>query len=414
MLDNTLPQSDHHVFFEDLCFGYNPSQKTLYGTPGDEEPFCLKSALDTVLNRLVSESDGNIALFLSGGVDSSYLGELLVRKYGPIFQTLTFAFNSPPLNSTDVNAATYLSKRWQVKNHVITVTEDALQEIINSQFNALNTNGYVNAIQMIAYASVLDFQLPKICLSGVGVDEILGSSPWSRCFYNIHRFHVLDICPFLLTFYRKKRHNIRLSKLKNKAYLALGLRSHFYPLILNQINEDIGSDLLFQRWKKYWSSFHKNDDLERFQRLVFDLDLETIQLKAFSLFGKLTKTCVRQPYLEDETMKFWQQNPVKLRWKGGSQKRILRCYTNDILPAPIINRKKQGLNWPWETLLKNQMRPLIEDILFDSKGLSEQLGLNIPFLKSQWLNYFKNEETLINSFGWIRLSLKAKEYMANI
>ena len=390
---------------QNICFGFDPESPWIF--QGNAKNGCrsLEEGMKSALKRYVDEADGDIGLFLSG-IDSTYIGALLLQMVGPCFKTYTFAFDGVSACQEDVSSARMISKRWGVQHHILTMNPDAASKIFNSH-DACRVNGQINSFQMAAYASEMQEQMPALCLTGIGADEMMGSSLWIRKYHRMQRLPIPAWIRRSMAKILRKLHKPRYEKYINPPLLALNLRTLFPPAVLQELNSLADPVRIIEAWLQFWYALHPGDDMERFQRLLFRLDLEEIQIAAYRCFGHQTKTDVRYPYLAPEVMGYWNQIPIRKRWRSGAKKKILRQHALSLLPADIANRPKVGLTWPWEQMIRNGLYQKISGAIFDSPWFFEKAGFKKEKIQTLWKAYHSGRPSAIGPLGWVRLALKA-------
>ncbi len=74
----------------------------------------------------------------------------------------------------------------------------------------------------------------------------------------------------------------------------------------------------------------------------------------------------RSPFLDHELMAFAATLPVDLKLRGGTQKYLLKQLARTLLPAPLIDRPKQGFGVPIDVWFRRELRDLAHDVLLGS------------------------------------------------
>jgi hypothetical protein len=124
-------------------------------------------------------------------------------------------------------------------------------------------------------------------------------------------------------------------------------------------------------YRQFW-----RDDLQPLTQLRW-LDLNTDL--AEGLLTKVDRTSmahsleVRPPFLDHRIVEFAATLPASLKIQGSRQKVLLKELMRDKLPAPVLQRKKIGLDIPAHDWLRGCLRPLMMEVLMN--GASEHAGL---------------------------------------
>jgi len=134
--------------------------------------------------RLHLASDVRVAVFLSGGVDSSAVANLAQRASPEPIHTFTLAFEDPELNEAPVArriAAAVGSRHEEVlltEGHVVEHLDAALDGLDQPTFDGLNSYYLSHAIRAAGFT---------VALAGTGGDELFGGYPNLRQVRAFHR-----------------------------------------------------------------------------------------------------------------------------------------------------------------------------------------------------------------------------------
>ena len=135
--------------------------------------------------RLHLASDVPLAVFLSGGVDSSAMANLAQRAAGRRIHTFTLAFKEQELNEGPI--ARRVADAIGTEHHEVTLTEEsfvanldtALDSLDQPTFDALNAYYISHAIRSAGFT---------VALSGTGGDELFGGYGSFRDLPTLHRW----------------------------------------------------------------------------------------------------------------------------------------------------------------------------------------------------------------------------------
>jgi asparagine synthase (glutamine-hydrolysing) len=75
----------------------------------------------------------------------------------------------------------------------------------------------------------------------------------------------------------------------------------------------------------------------------------------------------RVPFLDHKVMEFAAAIPSSLKLKGLTTKHILKKAVWDLLPKDILTRGKEGFSIPIKNWLMQELRPLLEDTLSETR-----------------------------------------------
>jgi asparagine synthase (glutamine-hydrolysing) len=84
----------------------------------------------------------------------------------------------------------------------------------------------------------------------------------------------------------------------------------------------------------------------------------------------------RAPFLDTEVMELAFSMPGDLKIRGGQRKYVLKQAVRDLMPARILERRKEGFSIPMKNWLRGELSPLMERLL--SPGRLAARGLIEP------------------------------------
>jgi asparagine synthase (glutamine-hydrolysing) len=159
---------------------------------------------------------------------------------------------------------------------------------------------------------------------------------------------------------------------------------------------------------------HCNSD-ERLDREIYvDLKLsmaDSVLMKVDKM-SMSTALEVRVPFLDHEFVEFTAALPGWFKLKGFNTKHILRLAIKGLVPDQVVNRGKQGYSLPVKNLLRDQLRPLMEELLRESPLVRQYLQpAYVERLMSEHLAGTHNHNhvlwALLNAALWHRRFLEA-------
>src|SRR5262249_13550790 len=77
----------------------------------------------------------------------------------------------------------------------------------------------------------------------------------------------------------------------------------------------------------------------------------------------------RSPFLDHEVMEFCATLPSRLKIRGRTTKYLLKRAVRALVPAPIIDRPKQGFAVPIDRWFRNELHAMVGDVLLDPRTL---------------------------------------------
>ncbi len=92
----------------------------------------------------------------------------------------------------------------------------------------------------------------------------------------------------------------------------------------------------------------------------------------------------RVPLLDHRIVEFAMNLPPQLKLQGGRTKVLLRKAVGDMLPAPVLDKPKEGFSIPLKHWLREDLRPLMTDLLAPDTVLRR--GYFEPATVAQWVD----------------------------
>ena len=99
----------------------------------------------------------------------------------------------------------------------------------------------------------------------------------------------------------------------------------------------------------------------------------------------------RVPFLDHRVAELSFRMPGDLKLKGRETKHILKKAMKDILPDEILYRDKQGFSIPIKNWLREELRPMLTDVLHPDK-LKNQGIFNPTFVDQLVNEHLKGKE----------------------
>ena len=77
----------------------------------------------------------------------------------------------------------------------------------------------------------------------------------------------------------------------------------------------------------------------------------------------------RSPFLDHKFMEFAARLPTDFKLRGTHLKYLLKKVAAPLLPSGVLNRRKMGFGVPVGSWMRNQLRPMIDDVLLSHRAL---------------------------------------------
>jgi asparagine synthase (glutamine-hydrolysing) len=321
----------------------------------------LRMLLEKAIQRHLV-SDVPIGAFLSGGIDSSLVVGLMSKITRLPIKTFSVGFEGPFASQDERDWARLAADTFKTSHtEVIVKINDIVHEIdgILKGIDQPSLDG-ANTYLVSKAAS----RAVKVCLSGLGGDELFAGYPHYRQFYNASRFE--QVVKMLGKTTLKTLTRILSSKAVDLVKLSLMSRPERYSslrsLSFNGEKPIIVNPVFIEGFQP----------LELVEQLAswFLGDLEPItELTLFELKGYLSNTLLRdadamsmansielRPVLLDHEIVEFALSLADHHRFGNVNKPVLVKAVEDILPKSIIERKKMGFEMPLLAWLAGPLR----------------------------------------------------------
>ena len=104
-------------------------------------------------------------------------------------------------------------------------------------------------------------------------------------------------------------------------------------------------------------------------KLYMDTDILT-KVDRSSMASSLE---ARVPFLNQVVLEVAAQMPLEMKLRGFTRKHVLRRIMKGVLPDRIVKRSKKGFNIPVAKWFRNELKPLLQDSLAESKIVRQGL-----------------------------------------
>ena len=333
------------------------------------------------------EVDKEIGLFLSGGIDSSILANIISKVSKKRIHTFTIGYN---IGSFDESKKAELVAKYNNTYHHSLLLD--YKEAINNLDDILFNFGepYADSSVLAAYfVSKLAKEEVEIAFGGDGADELFAGYEkylikYYRNKYNIIPKNIRDklIEPMINKIPQNRHTNNILRKVKKVInadskddfimrfnMMCLGYNNQLRAQLFNEEKYKDISYLI----KPIYNELENLDELTRTLFTDMKVGLEGDMIPKIERTSNLNSLIVRMPFLDPEfiEMSFMIPNDFKLR--GNNKKYILKETFKDILPRHIISAPKHGFGVPvgeWlKKELKNDLLELTERNFIKNQGL---------------------------------------------
>ncbi len=326
---------------------------------GDAVQMIRGQLLDGMKRHLVA--DVPVGIFLSGGVDSSALVSLAARVGHSKLKTVTAVFDDDPLDESRFAKA--VAEKFGTDHVEVRITTDQIESMWDFFFDAMDQptcDGFNT--YLVAWAAKQAGL--KVCLSGLGGDEMFGGYPSFRSVPRLYGlFHGLG--PLA-------RGVGRLASLfpgdKVGRLADMGRRVSLENVYLNtramfpdrRIAELLGrsvDDVDFSRHMVKGIS-RIRDPYRRVSTMELAVYMANQLLRDSDVFSMAHPVEIRVPFVDRVLLEHLVQVPSEYLAAGRYNKQFLIDAAGD-LPEEVYSRPKMGFTLPFERWLKGQLKDVV-------------------------------------------------------
>jgi asparagine synthase (glutamine-hydrolysing) len=327
-------------------------------------------------------SDVPIGAFLSGGIDSSTVVGFMAAHSDQPIRTYAIGFKGTTADDyyNELPYARRVANIFRTEHHEIMVRPDVvalLPQLIWHMDEPMADTAFITTYLVSRFAR----RDVTVILSGVGGDELFGGY---RRYLGNHYQTALDRLPGWArrTAFVVGKHlpSDRHSPLFNLARLAKGFletaglpfedryRSYvqvFHPMEARQLLRLDGAappGMIEAAFRHANSS----DALNRMLAVDAETMLPDDLLMLTDKMSMATSLECRVPLLDHELVELAARMPEEIKIRGGQLKHAMKEAVSNLLPRDILERKKRGFGTPMGAWLKEELAPLVRDLLSET------------------------------------------------
>lgn len=342
--------------------------------------------LETIHAQLVS--DVPLGAFLSGGIDSSTIVAAMVRSTGQRVKTYSIGYDGDQSYYNELPYAKLVAKTFDTDHHEIVVRPN-VAELLPKLVWHLDEPIADSACLTTYLVSKLARESVKVILSGVGGDELFGGyrrylGDGVRRWYRMLPAPVRkSLLPRLLKFSPKDRATAWKDYARYAAAFVetaeldtisryLSYTTLFSPAAQkNLLSPDLHAyDASANGPLAISGHFRHTEGLDNLNRIIY-ADLKTsLADDLLALTDRMSMAAsleCRSPLVDSELVELASGMPGNLKVRGLTTKYLLKKAVEPWLPRQVIYRKKRGFGAPVGSWLRNELRPLIHELLSEAQ-----------------------------------------------
>lgn len=340
--------------------------------------------------RLRMRSDVPLGAFLSGGIDSTIIAGLMQSLSERPVQTFSIGF---PVKQFDERSFARLAAEHLKTEHHEQVVEPAALDILPKLIWHYDEPFADSSAIPTLYLSEMTRQHVTVALSGDGGDELFVGYDRYRAVRLAERFDKLPR-------YLQKAIAAPLWQ-RIPASVQQKSKRRRLKRLLSALSEP--PERRYLKWISIFDDARRSSlYTDEFRTRLGNADSASFLLDAYAACPDgdfVTRTTcadvltylpcdilnkvdiasmaygleVRCPFLDQEVVNFAAGLPIDCKLRGGRGKRILVETFADLLPPTIQHRSKMGFGVPLDHWFRNELRPLLQDVLLDPASLARGL-----------------------------------------
>ena len=290
--------------------------------------------ISEAMQRILKYSD-NIACFLSGGLDSSYVTALAASaRPGITAFTLEMKDSVSVFHnkSSEINSAKLLVEKYDIHHEIITISVDDLINDLDDMLAAIG-EPFSGTFSTWILAKEASKHFDTV-LTGDGADELFAGYEPYKLAYDEDIYSVIS--------------KMLLMDDDSKA-LFVGPKLRQYSV------KRATEKLVKERVK----SLQSEDPLNKLLEFDAQILLPDHVLKYIGAFSGAFGIKIKSPYLDETLRSYITPLPGRIKINNGITKALLRKIASGTIPEAIVNRRKEGFVMP------------IEDWMASEKALKE-------------------------------------------
>ena len=321
-------------------------------------------------------SDVPFGAFLSGGVDSSTIVALMSQFLDEPVKTFSVGFEGDGVEFSELPYARMVARQYETDHHEVLVGPRDLIDLAEKVVWHLDQPIGDEACLANYMVAELASRHVKMVLTGEGGDELFAG--YAR--YAGERFSPLvrrlpAAARSLALAASERLPGLRRPKLALRALCEPDETSRltsWFPLFNRAMKEALLSDELKHELNDtsadhvFGEQLARTDARDPLSRMLY---VDTKLWLPDDLLARGDKTSMaasveaRVPLLDHKLVEFAASLPPGLKLKGLTRKYLLKKVARAWLPAPIIDRKKQGFPTPMSQWFRRDARGFVRDVL---------------------------------------------------
>lgn len=365
-----------HGRLEARAYWQIDSRETFRGTSEEAAEHLRFVLADAVRSHMVS--DVPLGAFLSGGVDSSAIVGLMAELSDRPVKTFSIGFDEPQYD--ELEHARVVARLFDTEHHEFVVRPDGLA-ILDGLIEHFDEPFADSSAIPTWYVSEMARRHVTVVLSGDGGDELFGGYDRYLPHPRVLRFDRLPlpgrhrlagaIWPLMPHGMQGKNFLRHVSLDPDARFLdsvALFREDEKNALYTPELRAALRGASALSGFDRQLERFSRLPLHSRMMRLDFETYLPEDVLTKVDRMSMAHSIESRVPLLDNEVIDFAATLPASLKIRGGRRKHVLKEAMKGLLPATILDRRKQGFGVPLDVWFRGRLRDVFADILGSARA----------------------------------------------
>jgi len=360
----------------------------------------VRAALERSVDRHLV-SDVPVAVFLSGGVDSSAVAALAARRAGTALDGFTVTFSERRFDESGV--ARRVARQYGIRHHEIPLGGADLLAALPAAFAAMDQPS-LDGINTYVVSEAVRAHGTKVVLSGLGGDELFGGYPSFRRARTLARYARVPVPARAAT----ARVAARLGGVRG-AKIALGLRrgspaDAAYLASRTLFGDRQVAELCRSRYRWAASAPAALTLMQRASWHELTGYMRNTLLRDSDVFSMAHGLELRVPFVDREVAcaAFAAADVLKLARRAS--KPLLVDAVADLLPAEVWDRPKQGFVLPFAAWMRGPLAGEVATALGSASHL-DALGIEPAAAAAVWTAFRSGQGGVTWSRPWALYAL---------
>ncbi len=362
----------------------------------------IKENVSGLFNQAVKRqlvSDVPLAIFLSGGIDSTALVAAASQMSNQKVNTFSIAFSEKKYDESYYSRL--ISEKYKTNHRECVVPATIFIDQIEDALNAMSTPSGDGPNTYLISNLVRQSDI-KVALSGLGGDEIFAGYANFKKYYQLNQFQNK-----LPNWFRQSLGNIfmksgtrRIQKIAELFTKPTFDIAYVYPTfrriynmdelkelnnLLDMYEDTIESGLLWEKDK-----INKLPVLSRFSVAELKNYTQNVLLEDADQMSMANSIELRVPFLDKDLVKYVLGVPDKYKYPT-TPKKLLVDSLYPLIPDEIVNRPKMGFSFPWELWMRNELKSFCEERIY---RLAQRDLFNSDVIISMWKSFIAGNKNV--------------------